>query len=110
MHQQPEERRTGADKPPSHSEPQRADPPRSPRDRLTRTAIARPSLLASLADTPPHIRGTVMGLNSTSASVGWIGAAGLGGWMMGSFGFSAFGPLAAGMAAIAAVLALANRR
>ena len=72
--------------------------------------IARPSLLASLADTPPHIRGTVMGLNSTSASVGWIGAAGLGGWMMGSFGFSAFGPLAAGMTVLAAVLALANRR
>jgi DHA1 family inner membrane transport protein len=74
--------------------------------------IARPSLLASLADTPPHIRGTVMGLNSTSASVGWIGAAGLGGWMMGSYGFSAFGPLAAGMSILAAVLALGreNRR
>ena len=68
--------------------------------------IARPSLLASLGDTPPHIRGTVMGLNSTSASLGWIGAAGLGGWMMASQGFAGFGPLAAGMAVLAAVLAL----
>ena len=72
--------------------------------------IARPSLLASLGDTPPHIRGTVMGLNSTSASFGWLGAAGLGGWMMASWGFAGFGPLAAGMSVIAAVLALANRR
>lgn len=72
--------------------------------------IARPSLLASLADTPPHVRGTVMGLNSTAASFGWVGAAGLGGWMMGSYGFAAFGPLAAGMSLLAAALTLGAGR
>ena len=39
-------------------------------------AIARPSLMASLSDVPEHVRGTVMGLNVTSNSIGWLGAAG----------------------------------
>jgi predicted MFS family arabinose efflux permease len=73
-------------------------------------AIARPSLMASLSDVPEHVRGTVMGLNVTSNSIGWLGAAGLGGWMIGSFGFASFGPLAAAMALIGSFLALARRR
>ena len=72
-------------------------------------AIARPSLMASLSDVPEHIRGTVMGLNVTSNSLGWLGAAGLGGWMIGSFGFAGFGPLAAAVAALAAGLAFIRR-
>ncbi len=73
-------------------------------------AIARPSLMASLSDVPEHVRGTVMGLNVTSNSIGWLGAAGLGGWMIGSFGFAGFGPLAAAVALGGAGLALARRR
>jgi predicted MFS family arabinose efflux permease len=69
-------------------------------------AIARPSLMASLSDVPEHVRGTVMGLNVTSNSLGWLGAAGLGGWMIGSFGFAGFGPLAAVVAVIGGGLAL----
>jgi predicted MFS family arabinose efflux permease len=49
-------------------------------------AIARPSLMASLGDVPEHVRGTVMGLNVTCSSIGWLGAAGLGGWMIGAYG------------------------
>ena len=73
-------------------------------------AIARPSLMASLSDVPEQVRGTVMGLNVTSNSIGWLGAASLGGWMIGSFGFAGFGPLAAGVAALGAGLALVRRR
>ncbi len=69
-------------------------------------AIARPSLMASLGSVPEQIRGTVMGLNVTCSSLGWLGAAGLGGWMIGSVGFSGFGPLAAIVAALGGALAL----
>ena len=72
-------------------------------------AIARPSLMASLSSVPEHVRGTVMGLNVTSNSLGWMGAAGLGGWMIGSFGFAGFGPLAAAVALIGSGLAVARR-
>ena len=73
-------------------------------------AIARPSLMASLTDVPDHVRGTVMGLNVTSNSIGWLGAASLGGWMIGNFGFAGFGPLAATVALIGGGLALIRGR
>ena len=72
-------------------------------------AIARPSLMASLTDVPEHVRGTVMGLNVSSNSIGWLGAAALGGWMIGSFGFAGFGPLAAAVAVVGGALALVRR-
>ena len=73
-------------------------------------AIARPSLMASLGDAPEHVRGTVMGLNVTCSSLGWLGAAGLGGWIVAGYGFAGFGPLTLVVATISAVLALARRR
>ena len=73
-------------------------------------ALARPSMMASLADVPESVRGTVMGLHVTGASVGWLGASGLGGIMLATSGFSGFGPLTAVVAVGAAVLALAGRR
>ena len=72
-------------------------------------AIARPSLMASLTDVPEHVRGTVMGLNVTCSSIGWLGAAALGGWMIATFGFAGFGPLAAVFAVLGAVLARTRR-
>jgi DHA1 family inner membrane transport protein len=72
-------------------------------------AIARPSLMASLSDVPEHVRGTVMGLNVACNSIGWLSAAGLGGWMIGFYGFAGFGPLAAAVATAGGVLALARR-
>jgi MFS transporter, DHA1 family, inner membrane transport protein len=72
-------------------------------------AIARPSLMASLTEVPEHVRGTVMGLNVTANSLGWIGAAGIGGWMLGGWGFAAFGPLTAAVALAGGALALARR-
>ena len=73
-------------------------------------AIARPSLMAALANVPDEVRGTVLGLNVTSASFGWLGAASLGGWMMAQQGFAGFGPLAAGIAVLGAALAMFGRR
>ena len=73
------------------------------------TAIARPSLMAALTDVPEHIRGTVLGLNVTSASFGWLFAASLGGWMMGNYGFAGFGPLAAAFGMLGAGLAVTRR-
>lgn len=73
-------------------------------------AIARPSLMASLSSVPEHVRGTVMGLNVACNSIGWLSAAGLGGLMIASYGFSGFGPLAAAIAAIGSGLALFRRR
>jgi DHA1 family inner membrane transport protein len=72
-------------------------------------AIARPSLMASLGDVPEHVRGTVMGLNVTCSSLGWLGAGGLGGWMVASYGFGGFGPLTFVVALSSAGLALARR-
>ncbi len=76
------------------------------------TSMARPALMASLANVPEAVRGTVLGLNVTAASFGWLGAASLGGWMMAAQGFSGFGPLAALMALAAAGFAVVplNRR
>lgn len=73
-------------------------------------AIARPSLMAALANVPNEVRGTVLGLNITAASFGWLGAASLGGWVMATRGFAMFGPLAAGVGILGGALALARRR
>jgi DHA1 family inner membrane transport protein len=72
-------------------------------------AIARPAMMASLARVPAHIRGTVMGWNVTCSSIGWMGAAGLGGWMLGLQGFAGFGAMTAVVALIGAGLALFRR-
>jgi predicted MFS family arabinose efflux permease len=73
------------------------------------SAISRPSLMASLANVPEEVRGTVLGLNVTAASLGWLGAASLGGWIMAGIGFVGFGPFAMAVALVAAVLALTGR-
>ena len=67
------------------------------------------AMMAALAQVPPHVRGTVMGWNVTCSSIGWMGAAGLGGWMLGIQGFAGFGALTAVVAVIGAGLALYRR-
>ena len=73
-------------------------------------ALGRPSYMASLASVPEDVRGTVLGLNGTSASVGWIGAAALGAVMIGWGGFEGFGPLIALLALLGSLGALLSRR
>jgi DHA1 family inner membrane transport protein len=73
-------------------------------------AIGRPSYMTSLASVPDNVRGTVLGLNGSSASVGWIGAAALGAAMIGTVGFEGFGPLAAVLSLAGCLGALLSRR
>ena len=73
-------------------------------------AIGRPSYMAALANVPNEVRGTVLGLNGATASVGWVGAAALGAAMIGTVGFEGFGPLAALLGVLGAWGAMASRR
>jgi len=73
-------------------------------------AIGRPSYMAALANVPEQVRGTVLGLNGATASVGWVGAAALGAIMISTVGFEGFGPLATALSVLGAVGAMANRR
>ena len=72
-------------------------------------AMARPSLMAALSNVPSEVRGTVLGLNSTAASAGWLTAAALGGWILSTVGFVGFGPLAGTLALLGAFLAVIGR-
>jgi len=67
-------------------------------------AIGRPSLLASLSAVPEAVRGTVLGLNATFNSVGWISAAAIGGWLIATAGFGALGLLCAGVSILGAMI------
>ncbi len=73
-------------------------------------ALGRPSLMATYAAVPEQVRGAVMGLTGTSASVGWIGAGALGGIIVALDGFEGFGPLALVLAILSAAIALACRK
>ena len=73
-------------------------------------AIGRPPLLAAMADVPPEVRGVVMGLNSSIASIGWLSAAMLGGWLYTGPGFGAFGPLMLTLCLIAAAAVVPDSR
>jgi predicted MFS family arabinose efflux permease len=73
-------------------------------------ALSRPSLMAALAEVPSEVRGTVMGLNSSVASIGWLVAALVGGWMYAGAGFDGFGPLMLGLTIVGAVLVLPERK
>jgi MFS transporter, DHA1 family, inner membrane transport protein len=73
-------------------------------------ALGRPSLMASYAQVPEQIRGTVMGLSGAAASLGWCGAAGFGGALLSFGGFDGFGPLALALGLVGAGGALWCRR
>jgi DHA1 family inner membrane transport protein len=66
--------------------------------------------MAALAAVPDNVRGTVLGLNGTSAGLGWVGAAALGAVMISTVGFEGFGPLAAALGLLGALGALWSRR
>ncbi len=73
-------------------------------------ALGRPSLLAALADVPADVRGAVMGLNSSIASIGWLTAALAGGWFYAEVGFSSFSPLMAMMCWLGALVVVPDSR
>jgi DHA1 family inner membrane transport protein len=76
-------------------------------------AVGRPSLMAALSEVPAGVRGAVLGLNTTTQSIGWLGAGALGGWLIGRWGFEAlavFSALAGVFGAGFGVAAAARRR
>jgi len=68
-------------------------------------SIGRPSFMAALSAVPEAVRGTVLGLNVTCNSVGWIAAAAFGGWLIAGFGFGSLGIFCAA-SALAGTIAL----
>lgn len=73
-------------------------------------ALARTPLMASLAAVPAEVRGVIMGLNSSIASIGWLTAATVGGWLYAGSGFGAFGPLMLGLCITSALIVLKDTR
>ena len=69
-------------------------------------SLGRPPLMAALSEVPSSIRGTVLGLNITGASVGWLSATALGGWLLTQFGFAALAVISATAGCIGALLAV----
>jgi DHA1 family inner membrane transport protein len=73
-------------------------------------AAGRPALMAVLSEVPAEVRGAILGLNVTMASVGWLGAAALGGWLVGRHGFGSLGVLMAAVSCAGALLAVLASR
>ena len=69
-------------------------------------SAGRPALMATLSEVPAGVRGAVLGLNVTMSSVGWLGAAALGGWLVAGQGFESLGLLTAAAAGTGALFAL----
>ena len=53
-------------------------------------AAGRPSLMATLAEMPSELRGALFGLNITMASMGWLLAGSVGGWLIATGGCRAW--------------------
>jgi len=76
-------------------------------------AVGRPSLMAALSEVPAGVRGAVLGLNTTTQSVGWLGAGALRGWLIAQWGFGAlayFGALAGVLGAGFGIVAAGRHR
>jgi DHA1 family inner membrane transport protein len=71
-------------------------------------AAGRPSLMATLAEMPSELRGALFGLNITMASLGWLLAGSLGGWLIATGGFAGLGAFCAVAAVLGTGLALAS--
>lgn len=70
---------------------------------------SRPPLFALLGSVPPQVRATVLGINISCASVGWMSSALLGGVLVAAEAWAAMGWLAAGLSLSGAALAWFGR-
>jgi predicted MFS family arabinose efflux permease len=73
-------------------------------------ASGKPALLTSLSQVSEEARGAVLGLNITVASVGWLAATGLGGFIVSTAGFTGLGIITSLLSAVGAGLAFAYWR
>lgn len=69
-------------------------------------AAGRPSLMATLAEVPAELRSALFGLNVTMASMGWLLAGSVGGWLIATRGFAGLGAFSTLVAALGCGLAL----
>lgn len=69
-------------------------------------ALGRPALIVALSEVSSEARGAILGLNITTGSLGWIGAAGVGGWLIARFGFAGLGVVTAAAALAGAAFAV----
>ncbi len=69
-------------------------------------AAGRPSLMATLAEMPSELRSALFGLNITMASIGWLLAGSVGGWLIAISGFAGLGAFCSLFAALGCGLAL----
>ncbi len=72
-------------------------------------ALGRPALFASISTVSNEARGSILGLNITFTSWGWILATGAGGWLIaGPTGFGGLGMLTLAAGVLGAALAVAS--
>jgi DHA1 family inner membrane transport protein len=71
-------------------------------------ASSRPPLLTLLSHVSSEARGAVLGLNITFASLGWLGATVLGGYVVAVSGFGGLGILVFGFGLLGALLSLVH--
>jgi DHA1 family inner membrane transport protein len=72
--------------------------------------VSRPALVSLLSATPPEVRGTVLGINITCASVGWVTSAIAGGALAAAGAWGALGWTLLGLGVAGAALGMAGRK
>jgi DHA1 family inner membrane transport protein len=72
-------------------------------------ALGRPAYMSVVSAVPEAVRGTVLGLNVTFASFGWIAASAVGGWLIAGSGFGSLGMFCAGAAVFGTIMLLIGR-
>lgn len=72
--------------------------------------LSRPALISLLSAVPPEIRGTVLGINITCASVGWVTSAIVGGMLSAAGDWPTLGWVVAGLGVAGAGLGMLGRR
>jgi DHA1 family inner membrane transport protein len=68
-------------------------------------STGRPALLAALTEVPADVRGTLLGLNMSVASLGWITTVIGGSWLITTWGFGGLAAFAAGAGLLGATVA-----
>ncbi len=71
--------------------------------------MSRPALISLLSGVPAEVRGTVLGINITCASVGWVTSAVVGGMLAAAQNWAALGWTVAVLAAVGAGMGVAGR-
>ena len=72
--------------------------------------ISRPALISLLSGVPAEIRGTVLGINITCASVGWVSSAIVGGMLAAAGDWPTLGWVVAVLGVVGAGLGMLGRR